>query len=182
VKSGGYALANPAKEAGHTYRKVGATMGITPVLAVRRSRLAPRVVAALAATAVAVGVEAGPAAAQTNQSGLVNVAVTNNTVQIPIGVAANICGVTAAVLSQDIQTGNVSCTAISNATAFSFAPTGGGSTQQQGLVNIALTDNTVQVPVSAAANICGVGVAVLSQFVGTGQTACTARSSSSATG
>jgi hypothetical protein len=120
--------------------------------------------------------------AQTNQSGLVNVAVTDNTVQIPIGVAANICGVTAAVLSQDIQSGNVSCSAISNATAFSMGTNNGGSTTQNGLVNISLSSNTVQVPVSAAANICGVGVAVLSQFVGTPQTACTARSSSSATG
>jgi hypothetical protein len=113
---------------------------------------------------------------------LVNVAVTNNTVQIPLGVAANVCGVTAAVLSQQIQTGNVSCSAISNATAFSMGTGSGGSTTQNGLVNIAVTGNTIQIPVSAAANVCGVGVAVLSQFVNTGQTACTAMSRSSATG
>jgi hypothetical protein len=112
---------------------------------------------------------------------LVNVAVTNNTVQIPLGVAANICGVTAAVLSQQISTGTVNCSAISNATAFTTGSGGGGGAQQNGLVNVAITGNTIQVPVSAAANICGVGVAVLSQFVNTPATACTARSRGSAT-
>ena len=134
----------------------------------------------LATVIVSVAVAATPASAQTRQDGLVNVAVTDNVVQIPIGVAANICGVTAAVLSQQIQTGNVDCTAISNATAFSTGNGGGGGAQQNGLVNIAVTGNTVQVPVSAAANICGVGVGVLAQFVDTGTTACTARSRGSA--
>ena len=156
-------------------------MGTRSVPALRRPRLMPRVVAPVVAAAMAVGVEAGPALAQTGQSGLVNVAVTNNTVQIPIGVAANICGVTAAVLSQQIQTGTVNCTAISNATAFSFGSSG-GSTNQQGLVNIAITGNTIQIPVNAAANVCGVGVDVLSQFVNTSAVACTAKSRGSATG
>ena len=141
-----------------------------------------RLVATLATAIVSVVVAAAPAAAQTQQDGLVNVAVTDNVVQIPIGVAANICGVTAAVLSQQIQSGDVDCTAISNATAFSTGNGGGGGAQQNGLVNVAVTDNTVQVPVSAAANIWGVGVAVLAQFVDTGDTACTARSRSSARG
>jgi len=139
-----------------------------------------RIAAVVAVGVLSCGVAAAPTTASTGQSGLVNVAVTNNTVQIPLGVAANVCGVTAAVLSQQIDTGNVQCTAISNATAWSQGTGGGGNTRQNGLVNIALTDNTIQIPVSAAANVCGVGVAVLSQFVGTNDIACTARSRGSA--
>jgi ChpA-C len=140
-----------------------------------------RVVSVITAAVVSVGVMAGPAAAQpTQQEGLVNVAVTDNTVQVPIGVAANICGVSAAVLADQINAGDVDCTAISNATAFSQGNGGGPGAQQNGLVNIAITGNTVQIPVTAAANVCGVGVAVLAEFVNTGDIACTARSRGSA--
>src|SRR5436190_6272304 len=140
-----------------------------------------RVASVIIAAVLSLGVMAGPAAAQpTQQQGLVNVAVTDNTVQVPIGVAANICGVTAAVLADQISTNSVDCSAISNATAFSQGSGGGGGAQQNGLVNIALTGNTVQIPVSAAANVCGVGVAVLAQFVNTSDIACTARSRGSA--
>jgi hypothetical protein len=140
-----------------------------------------RVLSVITAAIVSVGVMAGPAAAQpTQQEGLVNVAVTDNTVQVPIGVAANICGVSAAVLADQINAGDVDCTAISNATAFSQGNGGGPGAQQNGLVNIAITGNTVQIPVTAAANVCGVGVAVLAEFVNTGDIACTARSRGSA--
>jgi len=138
-------------------------------------------VSVIAAAVLSLGIVAAPASAQpTQQEGLVNVAVTDNTVQVPIGVAANICGVTAAVLADQISTNNVDCDAISNATAFSQGNGGGGGAQQNGLVNIAITGNTVQIPVSAAANVCGVGVAVLAQFVNTSDIACTARSRGSA--
>jgi hypothetical protein len=140
-----------------------------------------RIAAVFTAAVVSLGIIAGPASAQpTQQQGLVNVAVTDNTVQVPIGVAANVCGVTAAVLANQISTNSVDCSAISNATAFSQGNGGGGGAQQNGLVNIALTGNTVQIPVSAAANVCGVGVAVLAQFVNTSDIACTARSRGSA--
>ena len=141
-----------------------------------------RLVALVATAALSLPVGVASAPAQTHQEGLVNVAVTDNTVQIPIGVAANICGVSAAVLSQQIDTGTVDCDALANATAFSTGNGGGGGAQQNGLVNIAITDNTVQIPVSAAANVCGVGVNVLSQFVNTDDVACTARSRGSAQG
>src|SRR4051812_6987414 len=141
-----------------------------------------RLVSVLVTGLLSLGVLAAPATAQPPQQGLVNVAVTDNTVQVPIGVAANICGVTAAVLSDQINTGSVDCTAISNATAFSQGSGGSGGPQQNGLVNIAVSGNTVQIPVSAAANVCGVGVSVLSQFVNTADVACTARSRSSAQG
>ena len=75
--------------------------------------------------AALVSVAAVPAAAQ--QSGLVNVNVSNvlndldldlannslnnNTVQVPIGVAANVCGVNANVLAAQRRGGTAQCTA-----------------------------------------------------------------------
>ena len=144
----------------------------------RKSRIA----VTLATVALSAGVAAGPASAQTNQDGLVNVAATDTVIQVPIGVAANICGVGVAALSQGLQTGTVDCTAIAGATATSTGNSNGGPTRQNGLVNIALTDTTVQIPVTAAANICGVGVGVLAQFINTDDVACTARSRGSAQG
>ncbi len=52
-----------------------------------------------------------------NQSGLVNVAIVDNTVQIPIGVAANVCGVTVNLLASNILNGDTTCSAVSDATA-----------------------------------------------------------------
>jgi hypothetical protein len=77
-----------------------------------------RLALAVVATAVSgiVGVSAGNAQ---NQSGLVNVAVVNNTVQIPIGIAVNVCGVTVNLLSQATSTSPVNCTSVSGATAMS---------------------------------------------------------------
>ena len=79
---------------------------------------------------------AAPATAQ--QSGLVNVDVSNvlnnldidllnnslnkNTVQVPIGVAANVCGVTANVLAAQRKSGDpVTCTATNTSTALKRA-------------------------------------------------------------
>jgi hypothetical protein len=138
-----------------------------------RARLSTLVVAAaLSAAFIA------PAAAEAQpQEGLVNVRVTDNTVQIPIGVAANVCGVTAAVLADQIETGNVDCTALAEPDAFSRGGGGGGGGgAQQGLVNIDVSDNVIQVPVALAANICGVGVAVLADDVNTEDIACDATS------
>lgn len=75
-----------------------------------------RVAAVLAASAMSFGAVAGPAAAQpVVTGGLVNITITNVlnnnqvNVQVPIGVAANVCGVSANVLAQNTgQT--VSCT------------------------------------------------------------------------
>lgn len=77
-----------------------------------------------------------PAAAQT-QNGLVNVDVTNvlndldvdllnnslnnNTVQVPVGIAANVCGVTANVLAAQKKGGDATCTATSVSSALKDA-------------------------------------------------------------
>ena len=61
----------------------------------RKSRIA----VTLATVALSVGVAAAPASAAP-QNGLVNVNVSGNTVQVPIGVAANICDVNVAVIAE----------------------------------------------------------------------------------
>jgi hypothetical protein len=53
------------------------------------------------------------------------------------------------------------------------AGTASADTEQTGLVNINVEGNTVQVPVSVAANVCGINVAVLvSEYAGTDRVAC----------
>src|SRR5881397_2105434 len=105
--------------------------------------------------AVALSVAALPASAATQQSGLVNVAIVGNTVQVPVAVAANICNVQANVIATNNFAGNALCTSASQSTA-SGGGGGGGNTNQQGLVNVAIVGNTVQVPIGVAANICNV--------------------------
>ena len=117
---------------------------------------------ALVVGALAVGIGAPSAGAQTTQRGLVNVAVDD--VNVPIGVAANVCNVSANVLSQAIgsPSGVGDCDAVAEPTA-----TGGGGpghTRQEGLVNIAVTD--VNIPIGVAANVCNVSISVLSSAIG----------------
>jgi hypothetical protein len=127
----------------------------------------------LAAGAMTAGVAAGPASAQ--QEGLVNVAITNNTVQVPVAVAANICGVDVNVLAQDIQDGSAVCTADADSRATATRGGGGGGAgPQSGLINIDISNNTVQVPISVAANVCGLNVGILVQNLQQGDSNCTA--------
>ena len=126
------------------------------------------VLMAMASTASAMGAR---------QSGLVNINLENNVVQVPIAIAANVCGVTVAVLVQDLADGQAACTALSKSTAVATATPAerGGQTRQDGLINVNIEDNTVQVPIAAAANICDVSVLVLVQnFLG-GATKCDAK-------
>jgi hypothetical protein len=44
--------------------------------------------------------------------------------------------------------------------------------QQEGLVNVSVDGNTVQVPIAVAANVCGVSVAVLADYEGTDRVVC----------
>jgi hypothetical protein len=73
-----------------------------------------RFAALLTSSALAVGLAVAPAASA-QQQGLVNVDVhnvlnnNNVSVAIPINAAANICGVSVPVLSQDLQGGPVTC-------------------------------------------------------------------------
>jgi hypothetical protein len=136
-----------------------------------------RVIVVLLAAMMLVGTTASSSVAA-QQRGLVNINVEDNTVQVPIAVAANICDVTVAVLAQDIQDGGATCNAVAGAAALSFAGGGnqGGQTMQEGLINVNLENNTVQIPIAAAANICDVTVLVLVQeILLSDATMCTAR-------
>lgn len=97
---------------------------------------------------------AGVAQAATNQSGLVNVSATD--VQVPIGIAANVCQVSANVLASASGNQLGDCDAVSQPTADQHH---GGSTNQRGLVNVSISD--VQIPIGVAANVCQVSVDVL---------------------
>jgi hypothetical protein len=103
---------------------------------------------------------ASPAAAQPEQNGLINVNISDLDVQVPIGVAANICDVSVAVLAQLALDEAAPCTAAAEPMA--ITPAGnGGSPRQEGLVNVNVSDITVQIPVGVAANVCDVSVAAL---------------------
>jgi len=84
---------------------------------IRSTRM--RFAALLTSAMLAVGLAAAPAASA-QQQGLVNVDihnVLNNNhvaVTIPINAAANICGVSVAVLAQDLAGGPVTCTSGAN--------------------------------------------------------------------
>ena len=136
------------------------------------------------ALALTTGATAGSASAQpTQQTGLVNLAITDNTVQLPIAIAANVCGVSVNALAQQFsQTNTTTCRsgAVSLANAGGGGG-GGGGAQQQGLINVDISNNTVQVPITVAANICGVSVNLLvQQFEQTNSATCEARSRGSA--
>jgi hypothetical protein len=126
----------------------------------------------VSSSVIAVGVSALPASAQTTQqSGLVNVALTGNTVQVPVAVAADICGVQANVIASNNFLGNTTCTSASHSTATGGGG-GGGTTTQQGLVNVALTGNQIQVPIGVAADVCGVQANVIASGNFAGNTLC----------
>jgi hypothetical protein len=125
---------------------------------------------------------ASTASAQPHQNGLVNVAVVDNTVQIPIGIAANVCDVAVNVLSVATFTSPADCTAMAPATAYSTGGGGGGGGSQSGLVNLWVSNNTIQVPIGIAANICDVAVNVLAQGTATGPAHCDAVGNATATG
>ena len=93
------------------------------------------------------------------QRGLVNVNVDD--VQVPVAVAANVCNVSINVITQ--ATGNQlgDCDAVSEPTA---NQNGGGNTNQNGLVNISITD--VQIPIGVAANVCNVSANVIAAASG----------------
>ncbi len=127
----------------------------------KRTAIGAAIIAASIAVMGAFG--AGGAEAQNQQEGLVNVAVEDVIVQLPIAVAANVCDVNVGVLAEIADDGGT-C----NATADSVAtagPSGNGSTTQEGLVNVLVDDVVVQAPIALAANICDVNVAVLAQVL-----------------
>lgn len=105
------------------------------------------------------------------------------TVQVPVAVAANICDVNVAVLVSDLRDDAAMCNATGDADAITPAAGGGGGAgPQEGLVNVIIEDVTVQVPVSVAANVCDLNVAVLVDLLTDDSAACVADASSHAQG
>jgi hypothetical protein len=126
---------------------------------------------------------ASAATAQTTQNGLVNLNLSDITVQVPIGVAANVCDVNVAVIANLVDTGAAdTCTAVARATAQPVtvgSPTPGATTQN-GLVNVNVSDVLIQVPIAAAVNICDVNAAVLASLSDVAGASCDAKSHSHA--
>jgi hypothetical protein len=125
--------------------------------------LARRVLATGAGAAMlSVGAFVAPADAATRQDGLVNVALVDTTVQVPIAVAANVCGVAVNVLAAGSLQAPVNCTSDADGEAIVVSGSDSGNTRQSGLVNVYAENTTIQVPVAVAANVCGIAVNVLS--------------------
>ena len=120
---------------------------------------------------------AAPAQAQTQQNGLVNVALENIVVQLPISIAANVCDVNVAVLARLADQGGT-CRATADSAA-SSGKSGNGNVRQDGLVNVLASNIVIQAPISLAANICDVNVAVLAEVLDAGS-ACEAQAGSDA--
>ncbi len=138
-----------------------------------RSTKARLSVVAAAAT-LTLGI-AGPASAQTTQDGLVNVNISDVEVLVPIGVAANLCDINVGVLATQERLGGASC----DATAETIATPGnggggGGPVNQEGLVNVNISDVDMLVPIGIAANVCDVNVGILAEQVRQGGAECTA--------
>lgn len=120
-----------------------------------------------------------PAEAPVEQEGLVNVNLTGVTIQLPIALAADVCDVEVAVLVDELSDGSAPCNASSNSDAVVATPDG-GPVAQDGLVNVNITDLVVQVPVSIAANICDVSVAVLTSTLEDAASPCDATATAEA--
>ena len=104
-----------------------------------------------AALTLGLGAGATTATAQTTQNGLVNINLEDVTVQVPIGLAANVCDVNVAVLATLVDTGPARCDAVADSTAENVTVGGpSGPTTQSGLVNVNISDLTIQVPIAAA--------------------------------
>jgi hypothetical protein len=101
------------------------------------------------------------------------------TVQVPVSVAANLCDINVAILATQERAGGAECDA--DATSVASAGPGDqggmpteGDVEQDGLVNVFISDVIAQIPISVAANICDVNVGVLAQQLRVGETTCEA--------
>src|SRR5829696_2660289 len=120
---------------------------------------------AMVAGALSFGLGTSSAMAQgppNTQEGLVNVAVEDVIVQAPIAVAANVCDVNVAVLASFIDDA-AACEATADSTATAGPNRRDRPTRQSGLVNVLVDDVLVQLPITVAANVCDVNVAVLAE-------------------
>jgi hypothetical protein len=150
-------------------------------MSIRRTAAAITSAAALSVTGVAMASPASAAPNNANQDGLVNLALQDTNVQIPIALAANVCGVAVNLLATSTATSPVACEA-EGVTEANRQRGGPNNAKQNGLVNVAIQDTNVQVPVAVAANICGVTVNALSSLTLVGPTTCDAIAEATANG
>jgi hypothetical protein len=131
----------------------------------------------LSCLALSIAAMALPASASAQtQEGLVNVNVSDVTVQVPIGIAANVCDVNVAVLVDRFLDTAEPCRADSTSTAVvTVTSDGPGEPFQSGLINVNVSGVDVQIPIAAALNVCDVNVAVLVDLFRDASGACEAR-------
>ena len=136
----------------------------------------------LAAGALAIALVAPVSAANQAGDSLVNVQISDVTVAVPIGIAANLCDINANVLAEQLRAGDTDCeaTAESIATPGTGDGTGGGNRAGDSLVNVQIDDLEVLLPISVAANICDVNVNVLATQLRLGEATCDAVANSEA--
>jgi hypothetical protein len=138
----------------------------------RSTRIRLAVVAAVAT--MSLGIAAGPASAQVDQDGLVNVAVVDTQIAVPVAVAANLCDINVGILAEQVDLAGTQCTSTADSEASHQGGNGGGNVSQDGLVNIAVVDTQIAVPVAVAANLCDINVGVLARQLRLGDTECDA--------
>ena len=121
------------------------------------------------------------AANNQNQAGLVNVAIGDVELALPIALAANICDTNVNVLAVQLREGGAECDADAESGA-TFGPGGsGGNNQNQvGLVNVAAGDITILAPIALAANLCDTNINVLALQLREGGAECDAVSNAEA--
>ena len=136
----------------------------------------------LTAALMAVSLTVAPTASAARQNGLVNINLENNVVQVPVAIAANICNVDVNILVGNVIDGaDTACDAEAFSDAVVQPRDRGGATRQDGLINVNIEDNTVQIPIAAAANVCDVDIAVLVGLIlETGATECNAKADAGA--
>ncbi len=116
----------------------------------------------LSAALLSLGAASTASAQNQFQEGLVNVAIGDVTILVPVSVAANICDTTVAILADNVDEA-AQCTATAESLATPGAGGGSPNQQQEGLVNVAVGDVFVAVPVSVALNLCDTTIAVLAE-------------------
>jgi hypothetical protein len=138
-----------------------------------------RLAALFAAALLVLSLGAMPAEAQ--QEGLVNVNISDVTLQLPIAIAANVCDVNVNVLAEQLRDGAAQCDADATSDAVFEGDDECEAPTQEGLVNVNVSCLIIQVPVAVAANICEVNVNVLARQLGGDGAQCDAAATSDAT-
>ena len=88
--------------------------------------------------------------------------LSNTTIQVPSPPSRRTYAASRSTcIAQDNVEDAVRCTSISRSRANTGGGGGGGPTTQSGLVNVAVTDLTAQIPIGIAANVCHVQANVI---------------------